>query len=155
MFFYVSFFKDFISLFLERRERKEKERQRNINVSLPLECPPLRTQPATQACALTGDRTGDPLIHWVAFNPLSYTSQGYVSFKLLFITYENADVIYSEDHGTSLPYVVLIQCFSKCGTSEQQYQHQLGTFLRNANSPASLQTYRVRQLGDRTQKFLF
>ena len=87
-------------------------------MSLPLECPPLRTQPATQACALTGDRTGDPLIHWVAFNPLSYTSQGYVSFKLLFITYENADVIYSEDHGTSLPYVVLIQCFSKCGTSD-------------------------------------
>ena len=32
--------------------------------------------PATQACALTGDRTGDPLVHRLALNPLSNTSQG-------------------------------------------------------------------------------
>ena len=49
------FLKIFIYLFLERREGREKERERNINVWLPLVCPPLRTWPATQACALTGN----------------------------------------------------------------------------------------------------
>ena len=49
---------------------REKERKRNINVWLPPTWPPLGTQPATQACALTWNQTGDPLacsphsIHW-------------------------------------------------------------------------------------------
>ena len=38
--------------------------------------PLLGTWPATQACALTGNRTGDPLVHRSVFNPLSHTSQG-------------------------------------------------------------------------------
>ena len=60
----------FIYLFLEIGERREKERGRNINAWLPLMWPPLGTWPATQACALTGNRTGDPLVcslhstHW-------------------------------------------------------------------------------------------
>ena len=64
------FFKDFIYSFLERGEGKDKERERNINVWLPLTCPPLGTWPATQACALSGNQTGDPLVrspcsvHW-------------------------------------------------------------------------------------------
>ena len=41
----------------------EEERERNINVRLPLTWPPLGTWPATQACALTGNRTGNPLVH--------------------------------------------------------------------------------------------
>ena len=53
--FIYLFFKDFISLFLERGARREKERERNINVWLPLMCPLLGTWPATQACALTGN----------------------------------------------------------------------------------------------------
>ena len=61
LFYY--FFKDFIYSFLEREEEKEKERERNINVWLPLMRPILRTWPATQACALTGNRTGDTLVH--------------------------------------------------------------------------------------------
>ena len=36
----------------------------------------LGTWPATQACALTGNQTGDPLLHSPALNPLSHTSQG-------------------------------------------------------------------------------
>ena len=56
------FKKDFIYLFLERGEGKEKERERNINVWLPLECPPPGTWPATQAWALTGNRTSGPLV---------------------------------------------------------------------------------------------
>ena len=48
----------------------------NINVWLPLMCPLLGTWPITQACTLTGNRTGDPLVHRMALDPLSYTSQG-------------------------------------------------------------------------------
>ena len=63
-------------LFLERGEKRENKRERNINVWLPLVCPLLGTWPVTQACALTGNRTGDPLVRRPAFNPLTDTSQG-------------------------------------------------------------------------------
>ena len=43
---------------------------------LPLEHPVLGTGPAIQACALTGNRTGDPLVRTPVLNPLSHTSQG-------------------------------------------------------------------------------
>ena len=56
----MCFFKDFIYLFLEREEGKEKEREKNINVWLPLMRPLPGTWPTTQACALTGNQTGDP-----------------------------------------------------------------------------------------------
>ena len=39
--------------------------------------PPLGTWPATQVCALTGNGTGDPLVHRPILNPLSNNSQGY------------------------------------------------------------------------------
>ena len=61
----------FIYLFIFR------ERERNINVWLPRVHPPLGTWPATQACALTESRTGDPLVCRPALNPLSYISQGW------------------------------------------------------------------------------
>ena len=38
--------------------------------------PQLGTWPATQACALTGNRTGDLFVHRLGLNPLSHTSQG-------------------------------------------------------------------------------
>ena len=66
----------FIYLFLERAEGREKERERNTNVCLPLTCPLLGAWPATQACALTGNRTRDPLFHRPALSSLSHTSQG-------------------------------------------------------------------------------
>ena len=66
----------FIYLFLDREEGRKKERERNINVWLPRRCPLLGTWPTTQACALTRNRTGDPLVHRLALNPLSHTSQG-------------------------------------------------------------------------------
>ena len=43
---------------------------------LPLVCPLLGTWPATQAYALTGNRTDDPLLHSPALSLLSHTSQG-------------------------------------------------------------------------------
>ena len=73
--FFVFSFKDFIYLFLERWERREKERERNINVWLPLACPQLGMWPTTQACALTGNQTSDPLLFRLALNSLSHTSQ--------------------------------------------------------------------------------
>ena len=56
------FFLDVIYLFLEGGEEKEKEQERNINVWLPLEWPLLGTWPTTQACALTGNPTGNLLV---------------------------------------------------------------------------------------------
>ena len=50
--------------------------ERNI-YGLPLARPHLGTQPATQACALTGNQIGDPLVHRPVLNPLSHTSQGH------------------------------------------------------------------------------
>ena len=41
---------------------------------LPLSGPQLGTLPATQACALTRNRTGDLSVHRPASNPLSHTS---------------------------------------------------------------------------------
>ena len=70
------FFKDFVYLFLERGEGREKERERNINVWLPLAHPQLGTWLATQACALTGNQAGNPLVFRTTPNPLSHTSQG-------------------------------------------------------------------------------
>ena len=47
---------------------------------LPLAWPKLGTQPATQACALTGNWTGNLSVHRPALNPMSHTSQGYFYF---------------------------------------------------------------------------
>ena len=44
--------------------------------------PPLGSWPASQACALTENRTGDPLVHRPAFNSLSHTSQVLIFFFL-------------------------------------------------------------------------
>ena len=60
--FLHTFFKDFVYLFLERREGREKERERNMNVWSTLMWPPLGTQPATQVCAPTGNRISNPLV---------------------------------------------------------------------------------------------
>ena len=79
--FLFIFIKDFIYIFLEKGEQREKERERNVNVWLPLARPLLGTWPATQACALTGNRTSDPSFCSPVLNPLSHTSQGFIAFK--------------------------------------------------------------------------
>ena len=64
-----------IYLFLDRG--KGRERGRETSVCGCLSHRPLPgTWPTTQTCALTGNRTGDPLICELALNPLSHTSQG-------------------------------------------------------------------------------
>ena len=47
-----------------------------LSVWLPLTHPLLGTWPATQASALTGNGTGDPLVHRPMLHLLSHTSQG-------------------------------------------------------------------------------
>ena len=76
-------------LFLDREDGWEKERERNINVWLPLTHPLLGTWPATQACALTANWIGDPLVRRLAFNPLSHTSQGWLCYLLNFMLFFN------------------------------------------------------------------
>ena len=77
---YLVFFKFY--LFLEKG--REKEREKNISVWLPLVDPQLGTWPSTQACALTGNQTVNPLVHRPALNPLSHTCQGpYLFLSLL------------------------------------------------------------------------
>ena len=74
LFIYLLIFIFLKTLFLERGEGRDKERERNIYVWLPLTHPLLRIWPTTQACALTGNGTSDPLVHRLALNPLSHTS---------------------------------------------------------------------------------
>ena len=62
--------------FIFRQRGREGGRERNINVWFLLMHPLLRTWPETQARALTGNQTGDPVIRRTAFNPLSHINQG-------------------------------------------------------------------------------
>ena len=68
-------FKDCSYLFLERGEGKEIGRERNISVWLLLPHLLQETWPASQACALTGNWTGDTLL-CSPLNPLSHASRG-------------------------------------------------------------------------------
>ena len=63
-------------LFVFRRgERRGRERE-TLVCGCHLCAPNRGTQPATQACAQTGNRTGHPLVCRPALGPLSHTSQG-------------------------------------------------------------------------------
>ena len=101
------FLKDFIYyLFLERGEGREKERERNINVWLPLACPLLGTWPTTQAYALTGNQTVDPLIHKLVLNPLSHTSQGMIFFLIIGVLSSN--IIWSTKYYFKNTFIMLL-----------------------------------------------
>ena len=69
--FFKEFFKNFIYLVLERGEENEKHQ-----CVVASSTPPTVDWPATQACGLTGNQTGDPLVCRLALSPLSHTSQG-------------------------------------------------------------------------------
>ena len=69
----------FFKIYLFTCREGKGGREENINVWLPLTCPLLGTWPATQAFALTGNWTNDPLVRRPVLNPLSYTSQGSIA----------------------------------------------------------------------------
>ena len=55
---------------------------------LLLTCPPTGDLARIQACALTGNRTGDLLVCRLALSPLSHTSEGlWLVFNLAFTLY--------------------------------------------------------------------
>ena len=65
-----------------RGEREKLMCERNIDW-LPLTHAPTGDWPATQACALTGNQTVNPLVHRPVLSPLSHTSQGWIiSFNI-------------------------------------------------------------------------
>ena len=63
-------------LFIYFQREKKGGRKKHQHVVASWVSPPSETQPATQACALTGNWTGDPLVRRPALNPLSHTNQG-------------------------------------------------------------------------------
>ena len=90
--FLYFFFEIFIYLFLEmgRGEREKLMCERNIDW-LPLTHAPTGDWPATQACALTGNQTVNPLVLRPALNPPSHTSQG--SFCFLFLMHADRTAV--------------------------------------------------------------
>ena len=80
----------YLFIFREKR-RGEKERERNIN-RLPLRCTLIRTEPTTQACALTRNRTQDPSLCGTMPNQLRHTGQGQSWWCL---TYETIHIFIS------------------------------------------------------------
>ena len=72
----ISIFLFYSLIFTEGEEGRKRDR--NIREWLPLKGSLLGPWPETQACALTGNWTSDPLVHRPALNPLSHTSQGWL-----------------------------------------------------------------------------
>ena len=70
---YIIFFFRFY-LFIFRKGKGERKRGRGTSVCGCLSL--LGTWPTAQACALTGNRTSNPLVLRPALNPLSHTNQG-------------------------------------------------------------------------------
>ena len=69
---FCNFLKDFI--FLQRDRKGGRKRRKHPCVVASCK-PQLGTQPATQACALTGNQTSNPLICRLVLNPLSHTNR--------------------------------------------------------------------------------
>ena len=87
-FSFFFFFKIFKFIFREKGRVGERGKvtsmcERYID-RLPLACPQLGTWPATQAHALTGNRTSDLSVRRPELSPLSHTSQGAVLKVLIF-----------------------------------------------------------------------
>ena len=79
---FIYCFKDFIYLFILEKVR-EGEREVEKHQCVVASCTPLLgIWPATQACALTGNQTSDPLVCRPVLNPLSHTSQGWLGSVL-------------------------------------------------------------------------
>ena len=65
-----------------QREGRENERKEEKHQCVVVSCIPPTGDPAyNPACALTGNRTGDPLVCRLALNPLIHNSQGIFKIK--------------------------------------------------------------------------
>ena len=73
----LAFFFFFLRFHLFFREKgREGEREGKKHLLFASRMPQLGTWPATQACAVTGNQTGNLLVCRLMLNPLSHTSQG-------------------------------------------------------------------------------
>ena len=79
----VVFFFFLKSLFIIFRERGKEGEREGEKHGLPLSQPQMGTWPTTQACALTGNQTGNLLVHRLVLNPLSHSSQGRTWFLMV------------------------------------------------------------------------
>ena len=79
--------------------------------------PLVGTWPATQACALTGNSNGDPLVRRPVLNPLSYTSQGYFCNFLnkIFQTFTDVERI--------------VQCIVICASSRLRHYQLIANLI--------------------------
>ena len=84
--------------------------------------PLLGTWPATQACALTGYQTSDPLVHRPALNPLSHMGQGSLlafnaisniatAFPATMPTIAALEALFLQPHWTPHPYHTIYLIF--------------------------------------------
>ena len=72
-----SFLKNYLFTFRQRGRVGEREGEKHQCVVASY-MPLMGTWSETQARALTGNQTGDPLVHRLVLNPLSHTSQVYL-----------------------------------------------------------------------------
>ena len=76
--------KDFIYFQREGKRGRKRERETSMCEKYIDWLPPTHLQlgvwPTTQACVLSGNRTGDLLVRRLALSPLSHTSQGCLPF---------------------------------------------------------------------------
>ena len=85
-FIWTFFFLDFTYLFIFREGKGGRKKGRGTSMcGCLLQDPQLGAWPTTQACALTGNQTGDPFVCRPALSPLSHTSsdtsQGHQNFS--------------------------------------------------------------------------
>ena len=74
-FIHILFYFIFKFIFRERRRKGDRKGEKH-QCAVASWASPTGTWPTSQACALTGNQTGDPLVHRPALSPLSHTSQG-------------------------------------------------------------------------------
>ena len=70
------FFFNILLIYFRERGKEGGSEEEKYQCVVPLAHPQAGTQPAIQACALTGTQSGDLWVHRLRLNPLSYTSQG-------------------------------------------------------------------------------
>ena len=74
--FYLNFFLKILFVYFRQSGREgEREGERHQCV-VASHAPSTGDLAATQACALTGNQTGEPLVCRLVLSPLSHTSQG-------------------------------------------------------------------------------
>ena len=109
----------FIYLFIFRQRGKEGEREGEKHQCwLPLTHPHLGALPTTQAFALTGNWTHDPLVCRLALNSLSHTSQGSICFLKI-----TSVVLFSNPTAKSSATHKSVKCFKRGGHSEYEQRN--------------------------------